>query len=104
MARAREDEPAQPRWKVGWLLGMVGTDVEVLEADGKRTRYGNWMHSPGAETDVNKDETKEAKQRIKEPSFNTQGCSACESGATLQNKGQRRSDESGVAPSVWRVK
>ncbi len=29
LVRARENEPAQPRWKVGWLLGMVGTDVEV---------------------------------------------------------------------------
>ncbi len=33
LVRAWEDEPARPGWKVGCLLGVVGTDVEVLEAD-----------------------------------------------------------------------
>jgi hypothetical protein len=37
---------------------MVGTDVEVLEADGKRKRCGNWRCSPDAETDVSKNEMK----------------------------------------------
>ena len=56
LARAREEEPAQPRWKVGWLLGMVGSDVEVLQADGKHRRCGTWRHSPYAEKDLNKEE------------------------------------------------
>jgi hypothetical protein len=33
LMKAREDEPAQPRWKVGLFLGTIGGDVEVLEAD-----------------------------------------------------------------------
>ncbi len=110
LARDREDEPAQPRWKVGWLLGMVGADVEVLEADGKHKRYGDWRHSPDADNDEDRKEMKEALQKIKEPSFKTHGCSACEHGATQQNKGQHSTTcrqvvhASGVAPSVWKVK
>ena len=82
LVRAREDEPAQPRWKVGWLLGVVGADVEVLEADGTHKRHGDWRHSPDADNDENRKETKKALHKIKEPSFKTQGCSACEHGAT----------------------
>ena len=71
LARAREEEPAQPRWKVAWLLGMVGADVEVLEPDGKHRRYGTWRHSPDAEKDLDKEEMKAAKTLIKEPNFNS---------------------------------
>ncbi len=87
LVRARVDEPAQPKWKVGWLLGMVGADVEVLEADGTRKRYGDWRYSPDADNDENRKEMEEALQKIKEPSFKTPGCSACEHGAAQQNKG-----------------
>ena len=53
LVRAREEEePAQPRWKVAWLLGTVGADVEVLEPDGMHRRYGTWRHSPDAEKDL----------------------------------------------------
>ncbi len=86
LVRAREDEPAQPRWKVGWPLGMVGADVQILEADGKRTRYEDWRHSPDADNDVSRKEMKEALQKIKEPSYKTQGCNACEHGAAQQSK------------------
>ncbi len=58
LVRAREDEPAQPRWKVGWHLGMVGADVEVLKADGKHKRYIDWRQSPDADNDDNRKEMK----------------------------------------------
>jgi hypothetical protein len=61
----------------------------ATEADWKHKRCGNWRHSPDAETDANEEEMKEAQQMIVEPNFKMQGCSTCESGATLQNKGQR---------------
>ncbi len=86
LVRAPEDEPTRPRWKVGWILGMVGADVEVLEAGGNPKRYGEWRHSPHADSDENRKEMKEALQKIKEPSFKTQGRSVCERGATQQNK------------------
>ena len=44
---------------------MVGADVGLLEADGKHKRYWNWRHSPDAETAMNKEEMKEAQQKIK---------------------------------------
>ena len=40
LVRARDTEPAQPRWKVGWFLGIDGADVKVLESDGKHRSYG----------------------------------------------------------------
>ncbi len=63
LARAREDEPAQPRWKVGWFLGTVGADAEVLEADGKHKLCGSWRHSPDAENDVNREERHRRRSR-----------------------------------------
>ena len=110
LVRARGEKPAQPRWKVGWFLGMVGADVEILEPDGKHRRYGTWRHSPDAETDANKEELKEAKKLIEEPNFKTAGCSTCEVGATKQNKGEHSAacrqtvNDSGVARSSWTVK
>ena len=56
LVRAREEEPEQPRWKVGCLLGMVGADVDVLDQGGKHKRYGTWRHSPDAETDLKEEE------------------------------------------------
>ncbi len=106
---AREEEPARPRWKVGWISAVVGPDVEVLEADGKRKRCGNWRRRTDSETDVS-EEMKDAQQKIKEPNVRMQVCSTRESGATLQSKGQHSTScrrmfcEGGVAPSAWRVK
>ncbi len=90
MVQAREEEPAQPRWKVGWFLGIVGPDAEVLVPDGRHRRCGNWRGSPDAETEQNKGEMKRALKEINEPNFTTAGCSTCEIGATKQNKGERR--------------
>ncbi len=75
LVQACEEEPAQPRWKVGWLLGMVGPDAEVLEPDRNHRRYGNWRHSPDPETEQKKGEMKKAQKEIKEPNFNTASCS-----------------------------
>ena len=53
---------------------------------------------------------KEAQKEIKEPNLKTTGCSKCEIGATKQNKGEHSTacrqtvHDSGVAPSVWKVK
>ncbi len=110
MVRSHEDERAQPRWKFGRLLGMIGGGAELLEAAGKLTRCGSWRHSPDAEIEQNKEELKEAQKKINEPNFKTLGCSNCDSGATKQNKGERTTvcrqvvHDSGVAPSVWTVR
>ena len=73
LVRAREEDPKQPRWKVGWLLGMVGGDVVVLEENGASRRYGAWRHSPVPNDDTNKEELEKAVKLIKEPNFKTTG-------------------------------
>ena len=81
-----------------------------MQPDGRHRHYGNWRHSPDAESEKNKVELIEAKKKIKEPNFKTAGCATCEIGATNQNNGMHTTacrqtvHDSGVAPSLWTVK
>ncbi len=110
LARAREEEPAKPRWKVGWLRGTVGADIMALESDAEHPRYGTWTHSPDSETGQNRNDLKATKYLIKEPNFKVVGRGAREIGATRKTNGERstacrqKAHDSGLAPSLWTVK
>ena len=71
LVKARDDEPKQPRWKVGWFLGHVGTDIQVLELDRTNKAYGTWRHSPDPDTTDNVEQLVEAITKIKELNHKT---------------------------------